>query len=102
MLSSGRAERKLMPRELCMKISEFFLLCGSGLLALSQLRLLGKASRPLAQKWKLILVCASNAYDILLNAMKATAPEKAQETSGTTRPLPKDKGNTYVTRRMKN
>ncbi|KAM7478474.1 hypothetical protein LguiA_026687 [Lonicera macranthoides] len=49
-----------------------------------------------------ISIVARNAYDILLNAMKATASEKAQETSGTTRPLPKDKGNTYVTRRRKN
>ncbi|KAM7486777.1 hypothetical protein LguiA_002786 [Lonicera macranthoides] len=55
-----------------------------------------------------ISIVARNAYDILLNAMKATAPEKAQEhdpnatPSGTTKPLPKHKGNTYMTRRRKN
>ncbi|KAM7459896.1 hypothetical protein LguiA_036122 [Lonicera macranthoides] len=76
-----------------------------------------------------ISIVALNAYDIFLNAMKATAPEKAQEhdpnvtpsgttkllakekaqehdpnatPSGTTKLLAKEKGNTYVTRRRKN
>ncbi|KAM7514732.1 hypothetical protein LguiA_004315 [Lonicera macranthoides] len=59
-------------------------------------------------KAKDISIVARNAYDILLNAMKATAPEKTQEhdlnatLSGTTRPLAKEKGNTYVTRRRNN
>ncbi|KAM7497689.1 hypothetical protein LguiA_022103 [Lonicera macranthoides] len=55
-----------------------------------------------------ISIVACNAYDILLKARKATAPEKAQEydpnatLSSTIRPLAKGKGNTSETKRRKN
>ncbi|KAM7461715.1 hypothetical protein LguiA_029836 [Lonicera macranthoides] len=55
-----------------------------------------------------VSIVARNAYDMLLNARKATSPEKAQEhgpnatPSGTTRPLAKEKGNTYATKRRNN